>query len=67
MPLLRDMPVIFVTSHSEESTIRQAFRKGAAGYIVKPFSPGLLREKVREALGMREDAGHDKNDHGFYR
>jgi CheY-like chemotaxis protein len=67
LPLPQDMPIIFVTSHSEENTIRQAFQKGAAGYIVKPFSPDLLREKVRQALGMREDAGHDKDDHGFYR
>ena len=67
LPLPPDMPVIFVTSHAEESMIRKAMQKGAADYIVKPFSPDLLREKVRQALGMQEETTHDKDDHGFYR
>jgi putative two-component system response regulator len=46
----KDIPVVFVSSNSEQETIDRAFSKGAAGYMVKPFMPGDLRNCVQNAL-----------------
>ena len=47
---LKDVPVIFVTSHASEKLVIKAIGHGATDYIVKPFPPDLLREKVRNAF-----------------
>ena len=53
-PATRDMPVIFVTSHATKEFVLRASAMKAANYIVKPFKPGLLMDKVLTALGMNE-------------
>ena len=46
-------PVILITSHGDETIAREAFRYGAADYLIKPdviVSPDILRSSVCEAL-----------------
>jgi PleD family two-component response regulator len=52
-PELKDIPVIFVTSHAAEDFMARAAAAGAAGYVVKPVTPQLLRDKVGAALRRR--------------
>ena len=52
---IADVPVIFVSGYRRDQVIAQAFEKGAADYIVKPFSPTELVARVRAAL--RRQAG----------
>jgi two-component system chemotaxis response regulator CheY len=40
------VPVIMVTSESEKSRILEAIQAGANNYIVKPFTPDVLKEKL---------------------
>ena len=50
---LRDwstMPIIFVSSVSEENRVIQAFEAGADDYILKPFRPGELVARVHAHL-----------------
>jgi len=42
----RSIPVIMVTSESEKSRIMEALQAGAANYVVKPFQPETLQEKI---------------------
>ncbi|MDR1730576.1 MAG: response regulator [Synergistaceae bacterium] len=49
-PQLRDVPIIFVTSHATKEFVMEAGLKGAKDYIAKPFTPALLRSKIRKAL-----------------
>jgi putative two-component system response regulator len=49
--LLKDIPVIFITSHASKKFVMEAHEKGAKDYIVKPFDPALLRSRVHKALG----------------
>ena len=49
-PSLKDIPVIFVTSHASEDLVVKAIGHGAVDYVVKPFTPDVLRAKIREAL-----------------
>jgi len=43
--------VVMVTSHGEEQKVRQAIKRGARNYILKPINPPLL-EKVIKKLGF---------------
>jgi len=43
---LKDVPVIMVTSESEKSRIIEAIQAGASNYLVKPFQPDTLRDKI---------------------
>lgn len=47
---LKDIPVIFVTSHASEQLVYKAVGYGAVDYVVKPFSPDILRTKIKSAL-----------------
>ncbi len=48
--LLRNMPIIFLTSKDHEQDEIIGLRMGAADYIKKPFSQKLLNERVRTVL-----------------
>jgi two-component system chemotaxis response regulator CheY len=45
-PALKAVPVIMVTSESEKARILEAIQAGAANYVVKPFQPEILQEKI---------------------
>jgi len=47
---LRDLPIVFLTAHSQESDVLEGFRSGAVDYLFKPFSPRELRARVRGLL-----------------
>ncbi len=42
--------VLVLTSFLEETYVREAMRRGAAGYVLKHAGPGALVDKVRAAL-----------------
>jgi DNA-binding NarL/FixJ family response regulator len=44
------LAVVMVTGDATLSAVRSAMDRGAAGFIVKPFSPGTVGEALRHAL-----------------
>jgi diguanylate cyclase (GGDEF)-like protein len=52
-PLLADVPVIFVTSHSAPEFELAGFELGAADFIAKPVSPPLVIARVRTQLRLK--------------
>ncbi|MDR2509998.1 MAG: response regulator [Spirochaetaceae bacterium] len=42
----KDIPVVFLTANSEESTAQKAIKNGALGYIIKPFTPESLLKSI---------------------
>ena len=44
------LPIIPITGGTDESSLREALDRGAAGFITKPFTSAELREKVEIAL-----------------
>ena len=50
-----DLPVIFISGYGRDETIARALDRGAADYIVKPFSPTELVARVRAALRRRSE------------
>lgn len=46
-----DVPIIMVTTRSIREDIIEAAKAGVSNYIVKPFTPQVLREKLNQVLG----------------
>ena len=47
----KDMPIIMVTTEAEKISVIEALKAGADNYIIKPFEPATIVEKIREVLG----------------
>jgi PAS domain S-box-containing protein len=47
-------PIIYLTAHSEESTIERAKFTGPYGYLIKPFDPLILKNTIELALSKHE-------------
>jgi two-component system chemotaxis response regulator CheY len=45
-------PLIMVTTESEKSRIMEAIKAGVNNYAVKPFTPEMLIQKVKQTLGI---------------
>lgn len=43
-------PVIMVTTEAEKSRVIEAIKAGVNDYVVKPFTPDLLSERIHETL-----------------
>jgi len=52
-PQTRDIPVIFITARSDVEDEMRGFELGAVDFIVKPFSPALVRARVRTHLSLK--------------
>lgn len=49
-PQTKTIPVIMCTSVAEKAQVLQALKSGANSYIVKPFDPASLQEKIEAVL-----------------
>ncbi len=49
-PELSKIPVVFLSAKGQESEIRTGIEAGAAEYLLKPFAPSELTERVAELL-----------------
>jgi two-component system chemotaxis response regulator CheY len=45
------IPILMVTTRSVQEDIVAAIKAGVNGYIVKPFTPSILKEKIEQVLG----------------
>lgn len=48
--IFRNIPVIVVSADEEKEIINQCYDLGIANYLVKPFSPKVLYNKIQEVL-----------------
>ncbi len=46
-----DMPIIMVTTEGGKGEVITALKAGVNNYIVKPFTPQVLKEKLEAVLG----------------
>ena len=46
----KDMPILMVTTRSVKDDIIEAMKAGVNNYIVKPFTPETLGEKINQVL-----------------
>ncbi|WP_449064128.1 response regulator transcription factor [Planomonospora algeriensis] len=45
-----ELPIILLTARAQESDVENGLTAGADDYIVKPFSPRVLAERVQSVL-----------------
>jgi len=50
-PKYNDMPIIMVTTEGGKAEVIVALKAGVNNYIVKPFTPAVLKEKLEDVLG----------------
>jgi len=50
-PQLKDIPVVFLSAKGQDSEIQTGLAAGAEEYLLKPFAPDQLTERVKVILG----------------
>ncbi|MDZ7372341.1 MAG: response regulator [candidate division KSB1 bacterium] len=50
MPLSKRVPIIVITSEGSQQMVREAVAAGADGFIVKPFTPEKLQDRLQQVL-----------------
>ncbi|MHC4871341.1 MAG: response regulator [Planctomycetota bacterium] len=46
----KDVPIVMITTEAEKQNVVTAIKAGANNYIVKPFTPDVLKEKISPLL-----------------
>ena len=54
----RDIPVIFITAMGEEDDEALGLRIGAVDYVTKPFSPAILKMRIRTHVELKRLRDH---------
>ena len=49
-----ELPIIMVTTEGGKSEVIVALKAGVNNYIVKPFTPAVLKEKLGAVMGVAE-------------
>ncbi len=47
-PELKHLPVLMVTAEAKKENVLEALKAGVNNYIVKPFTPEVLKEKMEK-------------------
>lgn len=50
----QDLPIIMVTTEGGKAEVITALKAGVNNYIVKPFTPQVLKEKLAAVLGLND-------------
>jgi len=50
----KDTPIIMVTTEGGKAEVITALKAGVNNYIVKPFTPQVLKEKLAAVMGVAE-------------
>ena len=50
----KDLPIIMVTTEGGKAEVITALKAGVNNYIVKPFTPQVLKEKLAAVMGIVE-------------
>ena len=53
-PLTRNIPIIFITAKCSEDDEVKGFERGAVDYVTKPFSPVIIKARVRTHLELKK-------------
>ncbi len=49
-------PIIMVTTEAEKARVIEAIKAGVNNYVVKPFTPDLLSQRINETLAKCQSA-----------
>ncbi len=64
--ILKDIPVVVISTEGNAAKIKEFMDSGAAGYITKPFTPETIRDLIIKFLGETSyDEDPDDSDDDF--
>jgi two-component system phosphate regulon response regulator PhoB len=63
----KNIPVIMATARGEETDIITGLELGADDYVVKPYSPRVLRARIRAALRRSEEGREGQEERNILR
>ncbi len=52
MDKYKDVPILMITTRGMEDDVMTAIKSGVNGYMVKPFTPELLKKKMIEIFAV---------------
>jgi len=58
---LKEIPVIMVTTEGSDLRMKDAFARGAKGFIKKPFLPEEIKKVLYEVIGVGHDGQYEEN------
>lgn len=62
--VLKDIPVVMVTTEGSEKRLSEFIKQGALAYIRKPFTPEQIKSQLNQILGepQHESGSYDECD-----
>jgi two-component system, chemotaxis family, chemotaxis protein CheY len=58
-PDMAGIPVLLITARSAKEDVIEAASAGVDGYVIKPFTPEVLKAKIEEVLSRTRATGTD--------
>ena len=55
-PQMKDIPVLFLSAKGQESEIQTGLQAGATEYLLKPFAPDELVQRIQDVLSRTGNA-----------
>ena len=59
--LLKDIPVIAITTESSDERMQDAFNLGVKGFIRKPFLPEEIRGILYKVIGVNDEGEYEED------
>ena len=50
----KDIPFLMLTAEAQKENVMEAIQAGVNNYVVKPFTPEKLKEKIEQTLAKNE-------------
>lgn len=50
LPAVEHIPIVFLSAYGQDAEVESGFEAGAYEYIVKPFAPDQLTQRIQEIL-----------------
>lgn len=61
-PELGEIPVLLVTARQVREDVVEAAQAGVQGYVIKPFTPEVLRDRIQEVMARTRERSHAAPD-----
>lgn len=58
---LKEIPVIMITTEGSDERMKEAFARGAKGFIKKPFLPEEIKKVLYEVIGVGQDGQYEED------
>ena len=59
--MLKEIPVIMITTEGSEERMKEAFSRGAKGFIKKPFLPDEIKKVLYQVIGVGQDGQYEED------